>query len=169
MTTSAPDHRPVLVGIADTASGRAALDAGVALARLEHAPLRLIRVWRDVDWFLSARNTDIATLVAEERSDEALLADALAHVRHITPDVDVEAELAPGTVFGILLQRSESARHLVLGARGPGTSPGLIASWYLEHARCPVRIVAADGTTVAQSDGRTAPAGSAGVGASVHA
>lgn len=153
MTTSHDVSRPVLIGIADTAAGFAALDAAIRMAQEQHAPLLIIHVWQDVDWFLSAERSDIPELVHSQHDEQALLAGAAAHARATAPQLEIAAEFAPGSLYAVLLERSESARLLVLGTSGSAPGIGPIGTWYLEHARCPVLIVDEHGATAAQSDG----------------
>jgi nucleotide-binding universal stress UspA family protein len=153
----APHPHPVLVGISDTPSGRAAVDAAARIARQERAPLALVRVWRDVDWFLSAEERTAEELARDLCAEQRLFAASCAHARTVAPDVDVRGELAPGSIFGVLLERTDHARRLVLGTSGSESEPGDVSSWYLDHARCPVTVVAPDGTVAAASDGRAVP------------
>jgi nucleotide-binding universal stress UspA family protein len=150
-----PHAHPVLVGIDDSLSGRAALEVGIRLAQQDHAPLSLVRVWRDVDWFLSARADHVSDLIADKHAEQATFAGACAHARTAAPELEVDGDFAPGSIYAVLLDRSESARVLVLGTSTSADWPGTIGTWYLEHARCPVVVVAPNGATAATSDGVT--------------
>jgi nucleotide-binding universal stress UspA family protein len=150
--TDASDRRAVVVGVGTSPSARAALAVAAQLAEQHAWPLHLVRVWRDVDWFLSAPAGQLPLLSAEEKDDERLLVDEYVRARELAADVPVTCEFVPGSVYAILLERSQGARLLVLGCSGTRPGPGEIGSWYLEHARCPVRIVAADGSTAATTE-----------------
>jgi nucleotide-binding universal stress UspA family protein len=147
--------RPVLIGVDDSPSGRAALDVAIRLARRDRAPLDVVRVWRDVDWFLSARADQVSDLVADKHAEQKMFANACARARTAAPELEVDGDFTPGSIYAALLDRSESARVLVLGTSTTEGRTGTIGTWYLEHARCPVVVIAPDGTTAAESDGRT--------------
>jgi nucleotide-binding universal stress UspA family protein len=147
--------RPVLVGIDDSPPGRAALDVAIRLARQQHVPLSLVRVWRDVDWFLSAPADQVPELIRDKHAEQVVFAGACAHARAAAPELEVDGDFVPGSIHAVLLNRSESAQVLVLGTSTSEDGPGTIGAWYLEHARCPVVVVGPDGATAANSDGKT--------------
>jgi nucleotide-binding universal stress UspA family protein len=146
------DPSRILVGIAATASAHQALAVAAELAEEYDVPLHLVRVWRDVDWFLSARADELPALHDEERTEQNLLVTEYVRARELAPSVPVSCEFVPGSIFAVLLERTESAGLLVLGASSTAGDVGDIGTWYLEHARCAVRIVAADGSTIAGTD-----------------
>jgi nucleotide-binding universal stress UspA family protein len=140
----------VLVGVGSTPASAAAVRAAAEIAESFALPLHLVRVWRDVDWFLSAPADAVPELVAEEHEDRRLLAAAAAAARSVAPDIPVRTEFVPGSVYAVLLDRTPRAHVLVLGCEY-GTEPGHIAQWYLEHARCPVLVVGAGGQVAADT------------------
>lgn len=151
------DPSRILVGIAATPSARHALAVAAELAEEFDVPLHLVRVWRDVDWFLSARADELPALHDEERTEQNLLVSEYVRARELAPSVPVSCEFVPGSIFAVLLERTECAGLLVLGTSATTGDVGDIGAWYLEHARCAVRIVAPDGTTVAASEPAAAP------------
>lgn len=74
-----------------------------------------------------------------------ILTSALARSRERRPRVSVRAEAMSGQPARILLQLSEMARLVVVGARGRGGFTGLllgsVSQQLLHHAACPVLVV----------------------------
>jgi K+-sensing histidine kinase KdpD len=128
------ERTEVLVGVADSRSGQAALRMGAQLARTLALPLHLVRVGSN------------AALEAHER---VVLDAAVALARYVAPSISVLAEFAVGDVREVLLNNTHQAHTLVLGAAENDGVPGLIGRWYLEHAFCPVLVVDANGRAVA--------------------
>ena len=144
------EHRAgrVVAGVADTPEGRAAVHTAAEIAETFSRPLHLVRVWRDVDWFLSAPRTAMPALRRDKLHDGELLDEALRTARQVAPSVPVTAEMTPGSIYAVLLEQSRDAHTLVLGSERDD-SVGTIARWYLDHARCPVLVVDAAGEAVA--------------------
>jgi nucleotide-binding universal stress UspA family protein len=73
------------------------------------------------------------------------LAEALAGVEEEFPDVDVTREAVPLRPEDVLVDASESASLLVVGARGRNPFArlllGSVSQHVLQHAHCPVAIV----------------------------
>src|SRR5690242_17001671 len=111
-----PDPSRILVGIAATESAHQALAVAARLAERSDVPLHLVRVWRDVDWFLSARADELPALHDEERVEQNLLVTEYVRARELAPSVTVSCEFVPGSIFAVLLERTECAGLLVLGA-----------------------------------------------------
>ncbi len=147
----------VIVGVADTPEGRAAVQVGADIAETFSLPLHLVRVWRDVDWFLSAPISAMTVLQRSNQYSCDLLDAATRAAREFAPSVPVTAEVERGSIYAVLLDLSVGAHTLVLGSEHD-EHPGPIAQWYLEHACCPVLIVDAAGEAVAGTlHGATAP------------
>jgi nucleotide-binding universal stress UspA family protein len=130
----------VLVGIDDTPDGAAALRAGAALADSLARPLRLVRVWREVDWFLSAPASATDGVAEDEGRDRELLTRASATAHSLAPDTELSVVFAPGSVYSVLLDLSREAAVLVLGA-GRYDHPGSLSRWFAERATCPVLVL----------------------------
>ena len=156
---TAPPHPRVVVGVADSAEGRAALRFAAELAESFSLPLHLVRVWRDVDWFLSAPAGAPVVPGGDRAGDQRLLDHAAARARQLAPGIPVTAEIVAGSIYAVLLERSPGAYVLVLGAAA-GDDPGDIGGWYLEHAHCPVIVVDAAGRILDDAPAR-APRGAA--------
>lgn len=148
--TNGQEHGPVVVGVPDSGAG-ALIPLAVSRARQHDAAIDLVRVWRTVDWLLSAPAADGPTLAVDEKHDQALLDRAAQRVHKVAPDVAVLVDFAPGDLYTQLLDRTRGASVLILGDDlGQDAS---IAAWYLEHAFCPVLVVDARGHIVAEGPG----------------
>ena len=141
---------PVVVGVPDSGADFL-IPLAVSRARQHDAAIDLVRVWRTVDWLLSAPAADAPEMVIDEKHDQALLDRAVRRVHKLAPDVAVLVDFAPGDLFTQLLDRTRSASLLILGDDlGQDAS---IAAWYLEHAFCPVIVVNIRGHIVAEGPG----------------
>ncbi len=143
--------RRVVVGVAPSAAGRAAVRFAARTAADQEATLDLVRVWRDVDWFFSMTVADVRALADGERADRALLQEAVELARATAPTVAVVEDFASGDLYDDLLARTADAVMLVLGADDP-TNPeaaaGSIDDWFHRHAHCPVIVVDPDGAVL---------------------
>lgn len=148
--TSTQNGGPVVVGVPDTGAD-ALLPIAISRARQNDSAIDIVRVWRTVDWLLSAPASEVIGFVRDEKHDEALLEQAAGKVRELAPDVQVVVDFAPGDLYTKLLDRTRGASVLVLGDDlGQDAS---IAAWYLEHAFCPVIVVDDRGNVVAEGPG----------------
>lgn len=100
-----------------------------------NTPLSLVRVWREVDWFLSARAGQVPDLIKDKHAERARFAGACAPAS--PPPKSWSPATSHRAVSTVLLERSESARMLVLRTSTTDGGTGTIGSWYLEHARSP--------------------------------
>ena len=132
----------IVLGVSDSAAGRAALNVAVDIAMRRQLPLHLVRVWHDVDWFLFAATNAMDLLVADENGERDRFATICAHAMNRAPHLRLSWELIPGDVYSTLLQRTTGADLLVLGTNAPsGSDTGRLASWFIERAKCPVIVV----------------------------
>ncbi|MEV0330230.1 universal stress protein [Micromonospora echinospora] len=85
---------------------------------------------------------DLDALAAEE---ERVLAQAVAGWAERYPDVPIRRRLVRGAPARALVEESESAQLVVVGARGRGGLAGLllgsVSHAVLHHGRCPVAVV----------------------------
>jgi len=137
-TAAAP---PIVVGISGTASGRAALSYAVAVAADRGATLHLVRVWRDIDRLFSMTLDEARELSDGQRKERQLLEDSRLAVGLLAPDLRCTTEFVRGDLYSDLLNRSEGADLLVLGAGDPEGTSHLIGEWFRRHATCPVVLV----------------------------
>ena len=135
----------VVVGV--DAAGHADLALGVAVeeAALRGVPLRALSAWRHrlpvrtPAATVEAGGTDLA------RAHAARLVEALGPWRRRFPKVAVEAAAVHARPAAALVEASERAQLLVVGARGRGGFTGLllgsVSQAVLHHAACPVLVV----------------------------
>lgn len=132
----------IVLGVSDSAAGRAALNVAVDIAMRRQLPLHLVRVWHDVDWFLPASTDAMDLLVADEHGERNTLAAICAQAMNRAPHLRLSWELIPGDVHSILLQRTTGADLLVLGTHATnGSATGRLGPWFIERAKCPVIVV----------------------------
>ncbi len=143
---------PVVLGIPDSGAD-ALIPVAVRRARQHDAAIDLVRVWRTVDWLLSAPASDVAGFGSDEKHDQALLDRTAKQVRALAPDVAILVDFAPGDLYTQLLDRTRTAAVLIIG--DDLETDASIAGWCLEHAFCPVVVVDARGNVVAEGAGST--------------
>ncbi len=140
----------VLIGVPD-AGADALIPTAIRRARQHGVAIDIVRVWRTVDWLLSAPASEVGGFARDEKRDEALLERAADTARELAPDLQVLVDFAPGDLYTELLERTRGASVLVVGDDlGQDAS---IAAWYLEHAFCPVAVVDDRGNVVAEGPG----------------
>jgi nucleotide-binding universal stress UspA family protein len=134
---------PVVVGLDGSPTSEAALAFAFDWATRHAAPLVAVHAWTDV-----TVDPAVATLLYRDdvREEESrLLAEQLAGWGEKYPDVAVQRVLAPDRAAHALLERSETARLLVVGARGRGGMAGLLlgstSQALLHRAGCPVAVI----------------------------
>ncbi|MCW2948591.1 MAG: universal stress protein UspA [Actinoallomurus sp.] len=129
----------ILVGIDDSAHGRAALDWASREAGLRGVALNIFHAF---PWPLAGMAVSGRRLSLWEAAGR-LVADAESHARKLAPEV--RAELASGGVPASLVERSAAAELVVVGARGHrgfhGLPAGSVASQVAAHASCSVVLV----------------------------
>lgn len=125
----------IVLGADGSAAARAATEFAFREASLRGARLTAVHV--------SAGRTEPA------REDaEVLLSEAIAGCPEQYPDVEVERRAVRGGAREQLVDASEGAQLLVVGARGLGGFTGLllgsVSQAVLQHAECPVAVVRGD-------------------------
>jgi nucleotide-binding universal stress UspA family protein len=129
MATGDRGRGPVVVGVDSSDSARHASEWAADLAAAWGAPLRLVHTARD-----GGDATDFPSWLHE-------LLDGAERVGAAPAD----AEVVPGTVEDVLLDRSGSAGRMVVGSYGEGARAGMLAGStalaLLDGARCPVAVV----------------------------
>ncbi|WP_308119304.1 universal stress protein [Streptomyces sp. JJ38] len=143
------DTRPVLLGVDGSPAGAAAADFAFAEAALRGTGVLALHAW--TPWNVKApRPEDPAAPYALEQGElaageERVLAEALAGRTERHPEVPVEHEVLRGGTREALIERSERAGLVVVGARGHGGFTGLllgsVSQAVLHHAHCPVAVV----------------------------
>lgn len=124
---------PVLIGIDGSPQSETALDDAATLATLWHAPLKIMHVQDDVSFL----GHDYSSPGSDEKAMQ-ILSVAVAHVRAVAPDLNIESALVTGhSVAGKLLEAALSARIVVVGETGQGNfmdGVGSTAQAILHHA-----------------------------------
>lgn len=144
MRTSKRDPRPIVVGIDELDSARAAAQWAADLAAIWGAPLHLMHA-------VSGRN------------DEPLSAGVPAWLRELADAAvrsgaeDTCTEIFAGATADLLLDRSTKARMLVVGSYGDGVFSGMLAGMtaltLIERAGCPVAVVRGSAPQIAPPRG----------------
>ncbi|MFF6783716.1 universal stress protein [Streptomyces sp. NPDC012510] len=140
---------PIVLGVDGSAAGEHAMDFAFAEAALRKAPLVALHAWTTWNAPLPAPQ-DASTPYANPPSalpgeEERLLSEALAGRQERYPGVVVEHRVVHGGTREALIEASQSAQLVVVGARGRGGFAGLllgsVSQALLHHAHCPVAVV----------------------------
>lgn len=139
---------PVLAGVDGSPEGAATVVFACAEAALRGTDLVAVHAWgtrgdrTDLKLGTLADDAHVAQLRAEA---EQVLAEALAGVSASQTGMRVSRRLVRGPVRQSLIEESEGAQLLVVGARGHGGFAGLllgsVSQAVLHHAHCPVTVV----------------------------
>ncbi|MGW5140837.1 universal stress protein [Nocardia beijingensis] len=108
---------PVIVGVDGSTAEQAAIGLAAAEASLRGVDLVAVHTWGEVEP-LAAIGTDLA---AARRTEEALLATALAGWQERYPELTIQREVVRDRPERRLLERSREGQLLVVGNRGRGT------------------------------------------------
>ncbi|TQJ50718.1 universal stress protein [Phycicoccus sp. SLBN-51] len=132
--------RAVVVGVDGSAGSDAALDWAVDEASRRRLPLHLVHA-TNIDYLVAAAmlNPADAPPVVDD-----LVQAARDKVLAGAPDLRVTAEASTGAAAHDLVQRSEGAECVVVGAEGKTAVRGALGSVSLQvamHATCPVVVV----------------------------
>ncbi|OQR65746.1 hypothetical protein B6E66_01320 [Streptomyces maremycinicus] len=134
------DAGPVVLGVDGSPDSDKAVDVAFAEAAQRRAELVAVHAWQP-------DKGSHGTAVPE--SAEELLARAVAGRTDTYPDVRIRRDLVSGRPREVLLDASETAQVLIVGARGRGAIAGLllgsVSQAAMTHAHCPV--VTVRGTT----------------------
>ncbi len=139
-----PTGRRVVVGFDGSAGSDLALDWALAEARVRDAPVEAIFAWQypPVGTYLAGPST------AHESDARRITETAAVRAAHREPSVAFDAISVVNATVPALVDGSDRADLLVVGARGHGAFRdlllGSIAQQCANHARCPVVVVRAD-------------------------
>lgn len=147
---------PVVAGVDGSSSALAAVMWAADECARRDAPLRLVHAFS-----LPAGGRLTAT---DEERVAACLNEAATAARAAGPDVEVTTEPVGGGATSLLIEESQHARLLVLGAHGLGNVRGMLvgstAAALASHGKCPLVIVrglaATGGAIVVGHDGSAA-------------
>ncbi|MBQ0984785.1 universal stress protein [Streptomyces sp. F63] len=140
---------PVLVGVDGSPAGETAIGFAFEEAAAQEAGLVALHAWSEWSVAVPPPEDPSAPYAYEpgmlKADEERLLAESLAGWRDRYPDVPVEHRLIRGRARESLVEASEEARLLVVGARGRGGFAGLrlgsVSQAATQHAHCPVAVV----------------------------
>ncbi|WP_431961361.1 universal stress protein [Actinacidiphila sp. bgisy160] len=141
---------PVLLGVDGSPAGADAVDFAFAEAALRGAELLALHAWTPWNTPVPAPPLDPTMPYASEpgelaRTEERLVAEAIAGRRERHPGVTVRTRTVHGGTRETLIEESRTAQLLVVGARGRGGFAGLVlgsvSQAVLHHAHCPVVVV----------------------------
>jgi nucleotide-binding universal stress UspA family protein len=139
----------IIVGVDQSAGGKAALRFAVEEARLRQARLRVVHAWQfgyigatgmegalpavggELDEFRRTAAAELDAIVAEADAD--------------ADEVEIEKRIHQGSAASVLIDESREADLLVVGSRGHGGFASLmlgsVSQQCAHHATCPVVIV----------------------------
>ncbi|MEU5162827.1 universal stress protein [Streptomyces sp. NPDC020875] len=143
---------PVVVAVDGSPESDAAVGFAFAEASARGAELVAVHAWNT--W--TERGDDdpgypenlVDGIDRMRAAEERLLAEALAGHQDRHPDVTVHRRLVENRIRQALIEATEQAQLLVMGARGRGGFTGLllgsVSQALLHHAHCPVAVVRGD-------------------------
>ncbi|MEB8338354.1 universal stress protein [Streptomyces endophyticus] len=140
---------PVAVAVDGSDAAKAAVEEGFDEAARRGTGLLAVHVWNTWSGTGPAGPGGPAPLWFDtdklREDSEQALSGALAAGRARHPDVEVEARSVHGRVRPSLIETSQEASLLVVGARGRGGFQGLllgsVSQALLQHAECPVLVM----------------------------
>ncbi|HEX6249055.1 MAG TPA: universal stress protein [Nocardioidaceae bacterium] len=137
-------HGSIAVGVDGSAAASAALDWAVRQAALENRPLTVVHACG-----LPGAMQDFEDIVANERGlrsvGRSIAREAVEQVRATDRTVGVESHVTMGHPETVLVEASETADMVVVGARGRGTVAsallGSVSAAVARESMCPVVVV----------------------------
>ena len=137
---------PVAVGIDDSPTARLALEVAFEQARAHRVPLVVFHAWQDLPATGYGVWAPPPALADELRVEaETLLSDALLGWSEKYPEVEVRSHVEHAHPMTAVVNESESAQLVVLGAHGRGHFAGMavgsVPSAAVREAACPVMVV----------------------------
>ncbi|WNF01837.1 universal stress protein [Streptomyces luomodiensis] len=139
--------RRVLLAVGDLAEGSAAVRFAFREARARDAELHAVRTWRRPAHAGAGQSLLVhgaATLIYEEQA-ATILSEVLDPVEREEGGVSVHRDVIEGPAHRVLLEMSEQADLLVVGALRRrdhgGLQLGRVSHAVLHHSACPVAIV----------------------------
>ncbi|MFD4370345.1 universal stress protein [Streptomyces sp. NPDC058486] len=135
---------PVLLAVDGSPDSDAAVDFAFTEARARGVGLVAVHAWTPRSG--PADLTPLFHSVEEVHAEAARVLDAaLARAAERHPGTEAEPRLLQGRPREVLLEESENAQLVVMGARGRGGFTGLllgsVSQALLHHAHCPVAVV----------------------------
>jgi nucleotide-binding universal stress UspA family protein len=146
-------HRPVVVGVDDSAGADAALRFAAHTAADTGAPLivvsayhpALLQVWTGIVTSTVDAQPDPGYVAASRSAAEKVAARAARTVRVVYPGLSVTKQVRQGPAAGVIAAATHQAGLAVVGSRGRGGFAGLllgsVSHRLLHTALCPVAVV----------------------------
>jgi nucleotide-binding universal stress UspA family protein len=145
-TSRSTHHHTVVVGVDGSEDSLRAVRWAAAEADRRSVPLRLVHAFDRTEEHVVGQpalgNQDRDILLAQARR---LLTESAAVAETAVPGLEVEAQLVVGYPIPVLVDESDRAQLMVLGATGRTRFlellAGSVASGLAAHGRCPVVVV----------------------------
>ena len=141
---SAPDGRPVVVGVDGSELSRDAVSHAFEFASFFGAPLVAVHTWQGSPTFGAGGTGMLVDWEAVKQEEAAVLSEGLAGESERYPDVAVTKVAQQGAAADVILQHAADAQLIVVGShgRGPllGALMGSTSQNLLHHATTPVMI-----------------------------
>jgi nucleotide-binding universal stress UspA family protein len=141
---ASPDARRIVVGVETGPSSVPALRFALERASLMGAPLTVVHAF-DADLPHGGELALPSRMRVDTADAERTVAEALSGVEEDFPDVEVTRETVPLRPDRVLVDASESASLVVVGARGRNAFArlllGSVSQHVLQHAHCPVAVI----------------------------
>lgn len=135
----------VIVGVDGSSPSKLALQWGHRMATALQAPLEAVIAWPTPVMWIGAGWSAAPTDFHPEDDARKVIDSAVTEALGPPDKAAVELSVANGGAAKVLVERSRTARLLVLGSRGHGGFGGLllgsVSSACAEHAACPVLVV----------------------------
>ena len=136
-------ERRIVVGVDGSGSSKAALRWAIRQAKLTGSSVVAVTSWRYPAAYGLAPGAEGA--FDFEANAKNALAEALAEVSGLEPDVPVRPLVACGVAAEVLLREARGADLLVVGSRGHGGFAsallGSVSLYCVLHAHCPVLVL----------------------------
>jgi nucleotide-binding universal stress UspA family protein len=136
-------ERRIVVGVDGSDSSKAALRWAIRQAKLTGSSVDAVTSWHYPAAYGLTPGSEGA--FDFEVNAKNALAEALAEVSGLEPDVPVRPLVAEGIAAEVLLHRARGADLLVVGSRGHGGFAsallGSVSMYCVLHAHCPVLVL----------------------------
>ena len=137
---------PVVLGVDGSEDGAAAVDFAFDEAAMRRAELIALHTWNNWTGPVTATPGEVAPLVYDidrlREEEQRVLSEAISGHRQRYPDLKVTQRLENSRTRPALIEASEGAQLIVVGARGRGGFTGLlmgsVSQAVLHHAHCPI-------------------------------
>jgi len=141
----ADQPRPIVVGVDSSPENVRAVQAAFEAAESAGSTLHAVRGWEMSPIFAGDMADVVGGFDRYEEEARQQLAESLRPWQVRFPDVTVEQEVVRGHAVDVVVEASEGAGLVVIGAHGHkrlrGTSLGSVTRGVLHHAKAPVAVV----------------------------